>query len=74
MTRAEDRPPPPPRPTREQLEAARDQLLPDLVAPGLDVLLCGINPSLWAAATNAHFQRDDLARVFGELRRAVTGD
>jgi TDG/mug DNA glycosylase family protein len=45
------------RPTRAELDAARDSTVPDLVAPGLDVLLCGINPSLWSAATGHHFAR-----------------
>ena len=29
--------------------------MPDLVRPGLAVLLCGINPSLWSAAVGLHF-------------------
>ena len=31
--------------------------LPDVVAPGLDVLFCGINPSLTSAARGHHFAR-----------------
>ena len=31
--------------------------LPDVIAPGLDVLLCGINPGLMSAATGHHFAR-----------------
>jgi double-stranded uracil-DNA glycosylase len=31
--------------------------LPDVVAPGLDVLFCGINPSLLSAARGHHFAR-----------------
>ena len=42
-------------PTREELQAAYGALVPDLVAPGLHVLLCGINPSLWSGATGHHF-------------------
>ncbi|MET7426266.1 G/U mismatch-specific DNA glycosylase [Dactylosporangium sp. NPDC005555] len=45
------------RPTREELAAAVDNLLPDVIAPGLGVLLCGINPGLWSAATGHHFAR-----------------
>ncbi|MEV6928547.1 G/U mismatch-specific DNA glycosylase [Dactylosporangium sp. NPDC051485] len=45
------------RPTREDLLAAAGRVLPDVVAPGLDVLLCGINPGLWSAATGHHFAR-----------------
>ncbi|MFG2055988.1 G/U mismatch-specific DNA glycosylase [Micromonospora sp. NPDC048930] len=46
-----------PRPTKEQLAAAADKLLPDVIAPGLDVLFVGINPGLWSAATGWHFAR-----------------
>ncbi|GAA2583635.1 G/U mismatch-specific DNA glycosylase [Dactylosporangium fulvum] len=42
---------------REELLAAADRLLPDVIAPDLDVLLCGINPGLWSAATGHHFAR-----------------
>ncbi|GAA4213817.1 G/U mismatch-specific DNA glycosylase [Actinocatenispora rupis] len=45
------------RPTPEQLAAAADGTLPDVVAPGLTVLFCGINPSLYSAATGHHFAR-----------------
>jgi TDG/mug DNA glycosylase family protein len=31
--------------------------LPDVIAPGLDVLFCGINPSLTSAAVGHHFAR-----------------
>jgi TDG/mug DNA glycosylase family protein len=44
-------------PTKEQVEAARDRLLPDVLADGLDVVFCGINPGLWSAATGHHFAR-----------------
>ncbi|MYX39941.1 G/U mismatch-specific DNA glycosylase, partial [Streptomyces sp. SID89] len=43
--------------TPAQLEAARDRLVPDLVADGLRVLFCGINPGLTTAATGHHFAR-----------------
>jgi TDG/mug DNA glycosylase family protein len=42
---------------REELEAARDRLVPDVVAGGLRVLFCGINPGLMTAATGHHFAR-----------------
>ena len=45
------------KPTREQLEAARSLTVPDLVAPGLRVLFCGINPGLYTAAIGHHFGR-----------------
>ena len=44
-------------PTREELESARDRLLPDVVAPGLTVLFSGINPGLVSAWTGHHFAR-----------------
>lgn len=43
------------RPTREEQLAAHGGTVPDLVAPGLDVLLCGINPGLMSAAIGHHF-------------------
>lgn len=43
--------------TQEQLAAARDRLVPDVVADGLHVLFCGINPGLMTAATGHHFAR-----------------
>ena len=48
---------PPRRPTREELEAARGQAIPDLIAPRLRVLFCGINPGLYSAATGLHVAR-----------------
>ena len=45
------------RPSRQDLEAARDALLPDVLAPGLRIVFCGINPGLWTAATGHHFAR-----------------
>ena len=45
------------RPTPADLAAARDRAIPDVVAPGLRVLFCGINPSLWSGATGRHFAR-----------------
>jgi double-stranded uracil-DNA glycosylase len=41
----------------KDLEWARDRTIPDVVAPGLDVLFCGINPGLYSAATGHHFAR-----------------
>ncbi|MBQ0962165.1 MULTISPECIES: G/U mismatch-specific DNA glycosylase [Streptomyces] len=39
------------------MEAARDRLVPDVVADGLRVLFCGINPGLMTAVTGHHFAR-----------------
>ncbi|MGW2764814.1 G/U mismatch-specific DNA glycosylase [Streptomyces sp. NPDC001275] len=43
--------------TPAELEAARDRPVPDVVADGLRVLFCGINPGLMTAATGHHFAR-----------------
>ena len=48
---------PPFRPTRAELEAARALTVPDVVASGLRVLFCGINPGLYTAAIGHHFGR-----------------
>jgi len=32
-------------------------VIPDLLAPGLRVVFCGINPGLYSAATGQHFAR-----------------
>ena len=49
-----------PRPSPADLEAARNRTIPDVLPlPGqpLNVLFCGINPSLYSAATGWHFAR-----------------
>lgn len=46
-----------PLPSPEELRAARDGTVDDVVAPGLSVLFCGINPSLMSAVTGHHFAR-----------------
>jgi TDG/mug DNA glycosylase family protein len=43
--------------TPAQLQAAAGNVIPDVIAPGLRVLFCGINPGLWSAATGHHFAR-----------------
>lgn len=45
------------RPTRADLLAAKDRTVPDVIAPGLRVLFCGINPGLYTAAIGHHFGR-----------------
>lgn len=45
------------RPTPEQLAAARGKGVPDVIAPGLRVLFCGINPGLYSGAIGHHFGR-----------------
>jgi TDG/mug DNA glycosylase family protein len=44
-------------PTPEQLAQAEGLNIPDLVRPGLDVLLCGINPGLLSGYLGLHFAR-----------------
>ncbi len=45
------------KPTKAQLLAAHDKLVPDLVAKNLIVLFAGINPGLYTAAIGRHFGR-----------------
>ena len=45
------------RPTKIELQAAAGRTVPDVIAPGLDVLFCGINPGLYSGATGHHFAR-----------------
>jgi TDG/mug DNA glycosylase family protein len=44
-------------PTKAELEAARGRTVPDVLAPGLDVVFVGINPGLWSGALGHHFAR-----------------
>ncbi|HEX2062419.1 MAG TPA: G/U mismatch-specific DNA glycosylase [Thermoanaerobaculia bacterium] len=57
------------RPGRDELLAARDKTLPDVIAPHLDVLFCGINPGLYTAAVQQHFGRPGN-RFWPTLHRA----
>src|SRR5262245_43239966 len=45
------------KPTRSELAAAAGRTIPDVIAPGLRVLFCGINPGLYSGATGHHFAR-----------------
>lgn len=48
------------RPTKADLEAARDRVIADVLPGGsgtLRVLFCGINPGLYSGATGRHFAR-----------------
>jgi len=49
--------PTPWKPTKAQLLAAHNKLVPDLVAKNLIVLFAGINPGLYTAAIGRHFGR-----------------
>ncbi|WP_424640574.1 G/U mismatch-specific DNA glycosylase [Embleya sp. AB8] len=44
-------------PTAAELAAAHGVSIPDVLAPNLRVLFCGINPGLWSGATGRHFAR-----------------
>jgi double-stranded uracil-DNA glycosylase len=44
-------------PTRAELLALTGTVIPDLIAPNLRLLLCGINPGLYTAYTGHHFAR-----------------
>jgi double-stranded uracil-DNA glycosylase len=45
------------RPSAADLAAAHGRTIPDVIAPDLAVLFCGINPGLYSAATGHHFAR-----------------
>lgn len=45
------------KPTKAEVQAAYGTTVPDIIAPGLKILFCGINPSLYSAAVGHHFAR-----------------
>jgi len=45
------------KPTKEQLIAAADKTVPDVIGPGLKLLFVGINPGLYSGAVRHHFAR-----------------
>src|SRR3954469_24765372 len=45
------------KPTKQQLIDAWGKSVPDVIAPNLRVLFCGINPGLYTAAVGHHFAR-----------------
>ena len=47
----------PRRPTTAEVAAARGRSVPAVLAAGLRVVFCGINPSLYSAAVGHHFAR-----------------
>jgi TDG/mug DNA glycosylase family protein len=56
-------------PSSDDLLRARGRRLPDVIAPGLRVVFCGINPSLYSAAVGHHFARPGN-RFWPTLHRA----
>ncbi len=45
------------KPNKEEIAAATDKTVPDVIDHGLKVLFCGINPGLYSAAIGHHFGR-----------------
>jgi TDG/mug DNA glycosylase family protein len=45
------------KPTRADLLASVGKTVPDVIAPGLKAIFCGINPGLYSAAVRHHFAR-----------------
>lgn len=45
------------KPSTKELQQAEGKIVADLIAPGLKVLLVGINPGLYSGATGFHFAR-----------------
>src|SRR5947208_6115699 len=52
-----NRSPMPVKPTKEDIADALNRTVPDLIAPDLKVLFCGINPGIYSGATGLHFAR-----------------
>ena len=48
---------PHPRPSAQDIRDAVGKTVPDVIAPGLSVLFCGINPGLYTTAIGHHFGR-----------------
>jgi TDG/mug DNA glycosylase family protein len=57
------------KPTKEQLANAVGKTVPDLIAPNLRVVFCGINPSVYSAVVGHHFARPGN-RFWPTLHRA----
>jgi len=58
------------KPTPEEIRAAYGKTVPDIIAPDLHVLFCGINPNLYSAAVGHHFARPGN-RFWRSLRRRL---
>jgi len=57
------------RPSHTDLIRAKGKTVRDVIAPGLQVLFCGINPGLYSGATGHHFARPGN-RFWPTLHRA----
>jgi TDG/mug DNA glycosylase family protein len=67
------------KPSKEELLAAAGRTVPDVIAPNLRVLFCGINPGMYTAATGFHFARPGnrfwpALHAAGFTRRLLTPD
>ncbi len=45
------------KPTKQEIADAYNKSVPDIIAPNLIILFCGINPGLYTAAVQNHFGR-----------------
>ncbi len=45
------------KPTKQDIQAAIGKMMSDIIAPDLDILFCGINPSLYSVVVGHHFAR-----------------
>jgi TDG/mug DNA glycosylase family protein len=45
------------KPTPQEVKAAEGKEVPDVIASGLNILFCGINPGLYSGAVGHHFAR-----------------
>jgi double-stranded uracil-DNA glycosylase len=45
------------KPTKDEIQAAIGKTVADIIAPDLQILFCGINPSLYSAVVGHHFAR-----------------
>jgi len=57
------------KPSKEEVAASAGKTVRDVIAPGLRVLFCGINPGLYTAAVGHHFARPGN-RFWPTLHRA----
>jgi TDG/mug DNA glycosylase family protein len=45
------------KPNKDQIQRAAGKSVPEIIAPGLRILFCGINPGLYSGAVGHHFAR-----------------
>lgn len=61
------------KPTKQQLVEAAGKKVPDVIAPNLKVLFCGINPGLYTAAVGHHFARPRQPVLAGAIPIGLYG-